>query len=173
MFGGRETNGSITMEEWADITGWEGYYQISTLGRVRSLARGPHSKEKILKVKRSLTRSTFVELSRDGTSHYYAVVLLMAVAFIPNPEGKKTLIFKDGNVRNCALENIAWATAEEKYQHMLDRSKHPSTKLDKEKVKKIRERLANGERPVNLCKEYGISRANIYLIKNQETWKDI
>lgn len=112
------------MEQWKDIEGFEGLYEVSDLGRVKSLARI---------VSRSDGRSQKVNeriLKLDGNSEYFVVGLhysgatkhvpvhrLVAQTFIPNPENKPQVNHIDGNKHNNAVTNLEWATAEENMQH--------------------------------------------------------
>ena len=85
----------MTMEEeiWKDIEGFEGLYQVSNLGRVKSLEKTwicgkggvRHQEEKILKPISDRRGYLFVNLSKDGKMKHFTVHRLVAEAFIPNP----------------------------------------------------------------------------------------
>src|SRR5699024_4409598 len=86
-------------EVWKDIKGYEGYYQVSNLGRVKSNGRyvkGPYNSEfwkdgRILKGGKMTSGYRFVCLSVDGIKRNFAVHRLVALAFIPNEENKETV----------------------------------------------------------------------------------
>ena len=115
-------NGS---EEWRDIKGYEGIYQISDCGRVKSLERivpwGKgirHIKEKFLRVKKKKSGYLFYCLySGNGTVKYEHAHRLVAQAFIPNPLQKKDVNHIDGNKSNNCVDNLEWATRSENQIH--------------------------------------------------------
>lgn len=113
------------MEEWKDIVGYEGIYQVSTMGQVRSLDRvvKNHSntyyfkKGEIKHQRRKNNGYLIVDLYRDNLQKTCHVHRLVADAFIPNPDGKETVNHKDGVVTNNVLENLEWATPKEQNLH--------------------------------------------------------
>lgn len=113
------------MEVWKDIAGYEGIYQISTLGQVKSLDRlvknhsGTHYfKRGAIKLQRQKSNGyLIVDLYKDNIPKTYHVHRLVADAFIPNPDGKETVNHKDGIVTNNALGNLEWATPREQNLH--------------------------------------------------------
>lgn len=112
-------------EVWVDVIGFEGYYQVSNLARVKSLARYVNSKgssvrlikEKILTTQHFDTGYCYVVLSKDGTSYNVLLHRLVAEAFIPNPENKPEVNHKDGDKDNNFDWNLEWATPSENIQH--------------------------------------------------------
>lgn len=126
-------------EVWRDVCGYEGYYQVSNLGNVKSLARISQGKtrkikvsEKILKPNKSARNHLLVKLVKDGKEKSVSVHRLVAQAFIPNPENKPAVDHIDTNVLNNSVDNLRWVTAHENAmnpltrQHMSDSLKgHP------------------------------------------------
>ena len=103
-------------EIWKDIIGYEGFYQISNLGRVKSLARvcGTSAKkytcvERILKP-RNVCDYNSVMLYRNGKNKQFKCSRLVAQAFIPNPENLPIVNHKDENKRNDCVDNLEWCT---------------------------------------------------------------
>lgn len=103
-------------EEWRDVVGWEGYYQVSNLGRVRSLDRKAvnsagvmhHTKGKILsssKVGHSYNKTIF---SANGRKETPRICRLVATAFIPNPDNLPQVNHKDENTGNDCADNLEW-----------------------------------------------------------------
>ena len=79
-------------EIWKDIEGFEGLYQISSMGRVRSLGNGKsnnsnYSKERILKAMKDRGGYLHVQLWKDGKAKWYLVHRLVAEVFLDNPKG--------------------------------------------------------------------------------------
>ena len=187
------------MEEiWKDIEGYEGLYQVSNLGRVKSLNRDHQAnsrwgktmkrviKEKLLKEDKT-GRYLRVSLSKNGIKQRFSINRLVAQAFIPNIKNKPQVNHKDGNRDNNQVENLEWCTAKENMQHARSNNlitnipigeNHPSSKLSKKnaiKIKKIA-KIGTRSRPGNinkLAKEYGVNRVTITDIVHQKTWKHI
>lgn len=109
-------------EEWKDIDGYEGYYQVSSFGRVRSLDRYVKDTRRncFNFVKgRIMSQSNAdkehyrqVGLSKDGKVTTCLVHRLVAQAFIPNPNNLPQVNHKDENRENNNVDNLEWCTAE-------------------------------------------------------------
>ena len=97
-------------EFWKDIEGYEGLYQISSFGRVKSLSNDKARKEKI-KIPES-TRGGYklVNLWKNGEQKGFLVHRLVASAFLPNPNNYPCINHKDENKSNNCLENLEWCT---------------------------------------------------------------
>ena len=94
------------MEEiWKDIEGYEGLYQVSNLGRVKSLRRNI-----ILKNKIESNGYERVVLSTNNNPKDYSVHRLVAIAFIPNPNNYPIVNHKDENRTNNCVDNLEWCT---------------------------------------------------------------
>lgn len=100
------------MEEWKDIKGYEGYYQISSNGRVKSLKyRGLNRKvPRIIKWRITNKGYTQVILSVNNIQKRYSIHRLVALHFIPNPENKPCVNHKDENPLNNNVDNLEWCT---------------------------------------------------------------
>ena len=101
------------MEIWEDIADYEGLYQVSSLGRVKSLGNYKSSKEKILKPFSNKDGYLNVKLCKEGKRKQYLVHRLVAKAFIPNPENKLEVNHKDEDKTNNKVENLEWMTCKE------------------------------------------------------------
>lgn len=129
------------IEEWKDVKGYEGLYQVSNFGRVKSLSkiviRGNRIKqplkERILKHGLSM-EYPFVSL-HNGTAKLIKIHKLVAEAFIPNPENKRTVNHKNGIRSDNRACNLEWATYSENHLHSyqkLDRKCYLLGKLGKD-----------------------------------------
>ena len=98
------------MEEWKDIKGYEGLYQVSTMGRVRSFHNYGGVKERILRLKKGKSGYLSVALSKNGTYEYVFIHRLVAQAFVPNPDGKPVVNHKNEIKTDNRVENIEWCT---------------------------------------------------------------
>lgn len=98
-------------EEWRDIEGYEGLYQISNLGRVKSLGNTMLRKEKILKPNKHNCGYYRVELSKNNKQKWYYIHRLVAQAFIPNPDDLLFINHKDEDKTNNAVGNLEYCTA--------------------------------------------------------------
>lgn len=121
--------GGRMSEVWLDIKGFEGIYQVSSIGRVRSLDRfitagNQHSrferfiKGRILKPRSSKSRGLDtgylrVRLIGNGKDVNKCIHKLVAEAFIPNPNNKPQVDHIDSNVRNNCVSNLRWCTQSE------------------------------------------------------------
>ena len=111
------------MEVWKDIPNYEGYYQASNLGRIKSLLfqnnlnNKKYKREKVLKPKVTKDKCSRVDLWKDGEHKTYLTYRLVALTFLGKPEGEMTVNHKDGNRLNNNIDNLEWCTRKENIQH--------------------------------------------------------
>lgn len=101
------------LEIWKDISGYEGMYQISNRGRIKSFRewkRASCPKEYFLKPSPNNRGYLNVTLYKSGTKKKYLVHRLVAEAFIPNPQNLPHINHIDENTKNNAAENLEWCT---------------------------------------------------------------
>lgn len=117
----KETMGSATeltlsdlTEQWKDIKGYKGLYQVSNLGEVKRLGSVNDFNGKSIKVEERIIALKdkdgykSCQLAKDGTVKDHYVHCLVAKAFVPNPKKETVVSFKDGNRENCRAENLKW-----------------------------------------------------------------
>jgi hypothetical protein len=97
----------IPGEEWRDVVGYEGKYQVSSFARVKSLNYHRSGKEKILKLF-EVRGYLYVGFCNNGNQKHPLVHRLVACAFIPNPDNLPFINHKDENTKNNFVENIEW-----------------------------------------------------------------
>ena len=102
------------MEEiWKDIIGYEGIYQISSLGRIKSFQQRNqfgNKKARILSGWKTKSHYPKIILIKDGKKERKYIHRLIAEAFIPNPNHYKFINHIDGNKQNYSIENLEWCT---------------------------------------------------------------
>lgn len=108
-------------EVWKDIEGYEGLYQVSNLGRVKSLERvKPNGQCVPEKNKTPCLKGNgylALQLYKDGKPKNYYIHRLVADHFIPNLEGKETVNHINGNKQNNSADNLEWCTYTENNKH--------------------------------------------------------
>lgn len=98
-------------EQWRPVKGYEGLYEVSNFGRVKSLGNNKSRKEKILKPEKHRNGYFRVDLYKDGKVKHFYVHRLVAEAFIPNPYGFEQINHKNEDKTNNAVSNIEWCSA--------------------------------------------------------------
>ena len=112
------------MEEiWKDIDGYEGLYQVSSLGNVRSLNYGGRGYTGLLTPKCNNRGRLWVELKNGGIKKTAQIHRLVGATFIPNPGKLPQINHKDENPKNNVVENLEWCTASYNTRYSVDR--HP------------------------------------------------
>lgn len=172
------------MEEWRDIKGYEGLYQISSLGEVKSVERispqGHRLKERIRKTYIDRYGYRAINLCKNGVITKYDIHRLVAIAFIPNPEEKPQVNHIDGNKLNNCVENLEWNTCSENISHAFRTGiKKPfhihrygesnsNCKVKDDDIKSLINDFKSGMRRDDLILKYGIGKTQMYRIVNGE-----
>lgn len=145
-----------TEEIWKDVVGYEGYYEVSNLGRVKSVARwiyrrglSPHwVKERLLETGKT---AKHVSLCKQGKIKNRVISILVLEAFVgPRPEGMQCCHFPDRDRSNNRLDNLRWDTPKENYADSIKQgmqrkgNSHGMAILDDRKVRRIRKMHATG-----------------------------
>lgn len=141
------------MEEiWKDIVGYEGLYQVSNLGRVRSLDRYVLHKQSVRKLHKGCIMNPYritgypaVHLSKDGQKKGFLVHRLVATAFIPNPNNLPEVNHKDESRTNNIVDNLEWCTVLENNVY--------GTKIERQTAK-IRKPVLQYDLSGNFIKEW-------------------
>lgn len=148
------------IEEWKDIEGYEGLYQVSNLGRVKR-SKGKYMKsERILMLFINTPGYLQVMLCKNNKCKKFTVHRLVANAFIPNPENKPQVNHIDEDKTNIKVSNLEWVTAKENVNHGT-RNERSS-----KKIKAID--IANGEwndyKSISECaRELGLHQSSISM----------
>ena len=128
------------MEIWKDIEGYEGLYQVSNCGRVRSLWLG---KEKVLQPVKHKNGYLFVSL---GRKKIISIHRLVAEAFIPNPDNLPQVNHRDENKENNNVDNLEWCDAKYNNNYGTHNKRVSDTQInDQNKSKKVIQFSKTGE----------------------------
>ena len=132
------------MDNFEDIIGYEGFYQINRLGQIKNIAQG--HRRVVGQIKKISSNGVYpcVLLSKDKKNKMHRIHRLLGIQFIPNPENKTQIDHIDKNQLNNELSNLRWVTATEN-------SNNRSTNVTPE--------------------QYRLNRLNSY--KKQYYWKSI
>ena len=142
-------------EEWRDIKGYEGLYQVSNLGRVRSLnCRGHKGCIGILTPRLDGKGYEMVALYKEGKARNTKVHRLVAQAFIPNPNNHPQVNHKDEDKTNNNVDNLEWCTNE--YNHNYGtRNERVAKSLSKKVICITTGEIFNSMREA--CRKYDIN----------------
>ena len=111
-----------TMEEWKEVKGYEGLYEISNHGRVKSVDRmshGKHIRDKILKGGMFSNGYPYVCLRKKEINKNHLIHRLVAVAFLPNPHNLPEVNHIDGDKSNNSVENLEWCNRSYNLEHAV------------------------------------------------------
>lgn len=170
--------------EWRPVVGYEGHYEVSKCGRVRSVDRrgvdGRRLRGRPLIGSISNYGYRRVHLSAEGSTTKHGVHQLVARAFLgPVPEGKQVNHI-DGDKLNNRTSNLQYVTSGQNTAHAVanglrDNSgeNNHCTQLTESQVLDIRRRCSEGDTQTALAREFGVTQANISRIVRRETWKHI
>jgi hypothetical protein len=184
------------IEIWKDIQGYEGLYQISNLGNVKSLSREwkvgyggiGRNKTKILtpRLDRSKKGRYYlrIKISKNGKEKIFLIHRLIAEAFIPNLKNKPQINHIDGDTLNNSINNLEWCTPSENMKHAFKigliippdnkGSKNGRSKLIENDIIQIK-KLYN-ERKIThkeIATMFDVTRSCISSIINNKAWRHI
>lgn len=171
-------------EIWKSVKGYEGIYEISSFGRVKSLGRkgsGASIKDRILKPGLSTSGYLFYNLCINNNPKIHQAHRLVALHFIPNPENKKEVNHIDADKHNNFVDNLEWATPSENIRHGLRMgimntekgSKKHNAVLNESQVLEIKKRIIKGHIGTHIARDYGVHKNIVYDIKSGRTWKHV
>lgn len=129
------------MEFWKDVKGYEGLYQVSNEGRVKSLNYKRTGKEKILCPKKHNKGYLQIQLMNGDKNKTYTIHRLVAEAFIENPDNLPCVNHKDENKKNNNVENLEWCTYKQNFEAYV--KNHPNFAENRNYEKSKRRKLDN------------------------------
>lgn len=183
------TADELAAERWLPVVGWEGLYEVSDLGRVRSLPAARRCKNGdvrrypgcILAGRACGGGYRMITLSREGGANDYFVHSLVLTAFHgPKPDRRFVARYINGVRADSRAANLMWGprAAPPGYdgQHPPPYHRgeqHPQCKLTTNDVVEMRAKRATGESLEGLAAEYGVSRSNVWTITTRLTWRHV
>ena len=167
-------------EEWKDVVGYEGSYQVSNLGRVKSMARKHSINEDISTGYIAGTGYPSVMLHKKGhtkvTKYIHALVAELFIG--ARPEGCDVMHL-DGTRTNNNVDNLRYGSRSCNFAFMVDDGtamqgeKHAHAKLTDMKVKRIREFSSVGISNHQLAETFGVRRRTISDVVRGKTWSHV
>lgn len=175
----------IPDEIWRPCHGLESLFEISNYGRVRSISRvlirvvkgrvvNQRLTGKMISPRLTTTGYWYISslIIESGKRRHHFIHRLVAETFISNPEYKPYVNHKDANKLNNHVSNLEWCTHQENIAHAarLGAIRFGETatnyKISIEKALSIKNKLSSGVRIKDICKQEGVSRIDVYNIKN-------
>lgn len=176
-------------EVWKPVQGYEGIYEVSNLGRVRSLDRFTRNRwgtlrpvagaMKVPQVKRE--GYCYLNLYSERKARPMYVHRLVALAFLPNPDDLPQVNHKDGDKANNAVTNLEWCSKSDNCQHAIDEGLYEqargessgSAKVTESDVIEMRRLWASGMLQKDIAARFGIGRKAVTKIVNRQRWKHV
>ena len=177
----------MEQEIWKDIEGYEGLYQVSNFGIVKSLdrtvTRSSHSmilKSYILKLWYDKKQYQYVSICKLSVKKHQPIHRLVAKHFIPNPLNLPCVCHKDDNPKNNHATNLWWGTQQDNIKDMMSKKRNSFgersglSKLKESDVLAIRELRNNKKIPIiEISKLFNMSTNSISRISRYVDWKHI
>lgn len=180
------------MEIWKDIKGYEGFYQVSNTGKVKSLDRTTvykngrvcKLKSKLLKLNDNSKGYLWVYLSKENVSKSFYIHRLVAVTFLDNIENYKEVNHLNAIKSNNHVSNLEWCTRVQNMQHAYDNNlripkgavgeRNAKAKLNERQVKEIYDLYLGKElTQKEIAKIYNIDRTIVSGITIGKYWKHL
>lgn len=158
-------------EVWKDVSGYEGLYQVSNMGRVRSFPRNGSrtNQEIILRQHKNRKGYSVVCLSKLGMQKLCKVHRLVAMAFIPNIANLPQVNHKDENKQNNCVDNLEWCDV--RYNNVYNKRMQKIAQKISRKVKCLETNIVYNS-IAEASRMTGISHSNIVYVC-QGTYKQI
>ena len=154
-------------EEVRDVVGYEGLYVVSSLGGLWTIRKG---KLRAVGQNRKNPKYIRVGMSKDSNRTWKNIHVLVANAFVPNPDCKPFVNHIDGDKLNSRADNLEWCTTMENHQHACDMGLNKHFKLSAIEKHEICKAFYAGQATVKqLSRRYGVVESGIRRhIKNYE-----
>lgn len=164
-------------ERWLPAVGYEGVYEISDLGRVRSLTRiiqrGGKSVQiqgVLMRLKTNRSGYVYVNVSRDAKGAALLVHRMVAKALLPNPSGLPIVNHLDCDTTHNALGNLEWCSAEQNMRHALENERFGMQRLSVADVLEIRAAFTASLRRADIADAYNIGVRHVWRIGTRRAY---
>ena len=170
-------------EQWKDIEGFEGFYQVSNRGRVRSVTREVNGRRYRSRIMKPVLRQGYwcVGLRKVGVGSAPAIHRLMAAAFLPNPDNNPEVIHINGVRTDNRLSNLKWGDHADAQTIAWAQGKHEGSRpvrgedvhtaqLTEEEARRI---LLSKEKTDVLAQRYKVSLSAIKHLRRGRSWRHL
>lgn len=166
----------LTMEEWRDVLGYEGFYEVSDAGNVRSLPRLVAQRHKQLRIKGRILKQCFtqghygVNLHKNDGGYYHHVHVLVAAAFIgPRPDGHHTHHINGDSTDNRSV-NLRYIPHSSHASHHMKGDNRSNATINQATADWVRHLISVGLKRSQVIDIVGIS-VHVYKdIQRGKTW---
>lgn len=161
-------------EQWKAIPEWEGWYEVSDRGRIRRVRPAQATQAgRILRTSANRRNGyVYVTLCRHGGNITRRVHILLALAFIPNPENKPEVNHIDFDRANNAVSNLEWVTRSENARHSALANRWPMRRSDNRlSVDVIEEIRSSTDTQSVLSRRHKVSQSYISMIRTGQRCK--
>ena len=161
-------------ENWKDVPGYEGAYEVSDAGRVRSLLSN-----RILKPYKTNNGRNIVSLYKDGLRQRFLVYRLVLITFVGHPDEGQVACHNDGDRTNDQLSNLRWDSQSRNCADKEDHGtaqvgeRHGRAILKDSDVIEMRRMYANGYRQTEIARKFNYCISNLGRILRRESWKHV
>lgn len=178
---------SLPQEQWKSIPGFEGFYEISSFGRVRSLERtmknkhGTSSRVPAIMLRPDFGQDGYarVSLHCDGMLRRESVHRLVARQFLDGIHERRQVNHKDGNKQNNRADNLEWVTARENVLHAwrmglcmpVAGEQNGNSKLSERDVAIVMSAAARDVPSREISRVFNITEAAVSAIIRGKSWK--
>jgi len=185
------------VEEWREVPGYEGRYEVSDRGRVRSLGPAKTFKQSYGGVTKTVTRGKSQRILRPDTdrdgylrftltntssvSRHWGCHVLVAMAWHPNPDNIPEVAHLDHNRQNNAPSNLKWASRSGNHSDSVIENRYANAgpnagfkrTFTANEVRAIRALYAAGETPTAIATSLGLKPKQIHKIVYGERWRHL
>jgi hypothetical protein len=177
-------------EVWLPVVGYEDYYEVRNLGRIKSHNRKVNCKNNSTSIRFGKILKPQVDRKWGGLNVILCnpfgqkrskIHRLVAIAFIPNPQNKPEVNHIDGDRFNNCVSNLEWVTSSENKQHAYDTGlkipvkgeDHCRAKLNPELISLAIAMRANGSKLKEISELVGVSSCTLSKAINGKSWKHL
>lgn len=174
---------NLDVEAWSPVIGYEGRYEVSTLGRLRTYLRRGHSgvksKPAIMKLRNLHPYQSTMLTSQDGKRKSFRVHQIVLRSFVGIEPNGWEASHLNGKPWDNRLINLRWESRSANFTHKKEHGtelcgeKHHQAKLKSADVRRIKRLLTSGKTQGALSKQFGVSQSQISRIKLNQRWSHL